>query len=141
MEKSLKELKNDYMIFQQNIPNYLEQIKVLLQTNNLSYSYEEIEVVFKIFIENYETPTKINLSYEELCNILYAYSGEAFIFHLGGEWALGTTKSDKAYGTPTVIKWGGKDYPWSRISPMIWSLRLKRLGIEGVPPQLVFGKW
>lgn len=141
MEKSLKELKNDYMIFQQNVPNYLEQTKVLLKTKNLSYSYEEIEDVFKIFIANYENPTKINLTYEELSNILYAYSGEAFIFHLGGEWALGITKSDEAYGTPTVIKWGGKDYPWSRISPKVWKLRLKRLGIDGVPPQLVFGKW
>lgn len=141
MEKSLKELKNDYVIFQQNIPNYLIQIKSLLKTENLSYNYEEIENVFRIFIATYENPTKINLSYEELCNILYAYSGEAFIFHLGGEWVLGTTKSDKAYGTPTIIKWGGKDYPWSRISPLIWKRRLEKFGIEDMSPRLIFGKW
>jgi len=141
MEKSLKELKNDYLIFQQNIPNYLEHCKALLKTEKLSYSYEEIEDVFIIFIENHQNPNKISLSYDELCNIFYAYTGEAFIFHLGGEWALGTTKSDKAYGTPTIIKWGGKDYPWARISPMIWSLRLKRLGIEDMNPRLIFGKW
>jgi len=58
---------------------------------------------------------------------------------LGGEWALGTTKSDKAYGTPTIIKWGGKDYPWARISPKIWKNRLER-GALG-PASALFGKW
>jgi hypothetical protein len=129
------------MIFQQKIPNYLEHCKTLLKIEKLSYSYEEIETMFKIYIDNYEKPNKLNLTYEELCNTLYAYSGEAFIFHLGGEWALGTTKSDKAYGTPTIIKWGGNDYPWSRISPMIWKRRLEKFGIEDMNPRLIFGKW
>lgn len=71
----------------------------------------------------------------EFKNILYAYLGEAFKHWQGGEWSLNTSKSDYAYGTPTIVNWGGKNYPWSRISPHVWRIRLEK-GILGSAKQL-----
>jgi len=58
----------------------------------------------------------------------------------GGEWALNLSKTDKAYGTPTIEKWGEKDYPWSRISPKVWRIRVQKFGLEDMlPATYIFG--
>jgi len=138
MEKSAKELKNEYQYFLNNISKNLDQMENLLSVEKLTFSPNEIEKSYRLYFENYKNPEKIGLSYHELEELIYTYWGEAFMHHKGGEWALNLSKTDKAYGTPTIEKWGGKDYPWSRISPKVWKIRLEN-GILG-KPEKIFGK-
>ena len=39
---------------------------------------------------------------------------------------MNDVKADQAFGTPTIINWGGKDYPWSRVSPKVWKVIIER---------------
>ena len=134
MEKNLKMIKQEYQQFINNIPSYLTKMKSVLNKDKLEYNFDEIEMVFDIYFNHYKAPEQIGLSYNDLELTLYAYMGEAFIFHQGGEWSLNTIKTDKAYGSPTIIKWGGKDYPWSRISPKIWKIRIEKYGDDDMKP-------
>lgn len=109
-------------------------MKVILNLNELRFSFEEIEIVFDIYHQHFKNPEKLGFNYIEFEQILYAYSGEAFKYYQGGEWSLCTTKNDKAYGTPIIVKWGGEDYPWSRISPKIWKNRLEKFGVNDMKP-------
>jgi len=123
---NLRELKKEYLFFLENISTYLKRTKEILSKNYLDYSYKEIEVFIEVYVNNYKNPEKIDLSYKELSNILYAYLGTAFVNYQGGKWELNDIKTDEAYGTPTIVNWGGKDYPWSRISPKVWRVIIER---------------
>lgn len=138
MEKTIKEIKQEYQKFLDNIPNNLEIIRNLLKIDILTYNFDEIQRTYKLYFDNFKNPEKIGLSYLELEQMIYTYWGEAFIHYNGGEWALNLSKTDKAFGTPTIEKWGGEDYPWSRISPKVWRIRLEN-GILG-NPEKIFGK-
>lgn len=126
MKKTLRELKKDYEEFITNIPDYLDKIKLILNVEKLSFDFDEIGRVYDIYRHYFNTPETLQLTYFELEQVLYAYFGEAFKHHQGGEWSLSTTKSDEAYGSPIIINWGGEDYPWSRISPKVWKIRLEK---------------
>lgn len=126
---SLKELKQDYLEFLESTPRYLNKAKELLNKDCLNYTYYEIEEFVKFYADNYKKSD--STSYKELIKILYTYLGTAFVNYQGGNWELNTTKTDKAYGTPTIVNWGGEDYPWSRISPKIWKTIIERDGSLG----------
>lgn len=138
MEKSLKVLKEEYQEFITKLPEYLTTMQSILNKTSLEFSFEEIESVYVLYKTYYQKPEQLGLTYTALEQIFYAYLGEAFRYRNGGEWSLSTTKTDEAYGTPTIEKWGREDYPWSRISPKVWRIRLER-GILG-PAQKIFRK-
>ena len=123
---SLKELKKEYLEFLENVPSYLKKTKELLNKKYLDYSAEEVDFFVNLYLKHYKNPTEINLTYKELTNLLYAYLGTAFVNYNGGKWELNDVKTDEAYGTPTIVNWGGKDYPWSRISPDVWKFIIER---------------
>ena len=137
---SLKELKKEYLEFLENISDYLRKAKVILNKDCLDYSYEEIETYIKIYYNNYKNSERIGLTYKELSNILYAYFGTAFVNYNGGKWELNDVKTDEAYGTPTIVNWGGKEYPWIRISPYVWKVIIERNGRLTRPVHVVFSK-
>ncbi|MAN26758.1 MULTISPECIES: hypothetical protein [Mesonia] len=133
---SLKEFKKNYIEFLENLPKYLKKAKELLKKEYIDYSYDEIEEFIKLYAENYKNPNGI--SYYELSNVLYAYLGTAFVNYQGGNWELSEVKTDEAYGTPTIVNWGGKDYPWTRCSPFVWKLIIEENGNLRRPIHRVF---
>jgi hypothetical protein len=134
MEKSIKELKEDYKNFIENINENLMKMKILLNKNELTFDKTEINESVIFYHKNYKNPIKLNLTENEFENIIDAYWGEAFIKYKGGEWALNLSKKDEAFGTPTIEKWGGKDYPWSRIGLNVWRSRVKKWGLDDMLP-------
>ena len=120
---NIKEIKKEYEDFINSISNRLESLKRLLNKERLDYSNKEADKVFDLYSSNLED--------DEIKNIFYTYAGEIFIKNNGGEWSLGNHKKDKAFGTPIIINWGGENYPWVRISPYVWSLRMKNGNFEG----------
>ena len=138
MTQTKKELQEVYNHFISNLSNNLDEMCRLLRQEKLTFSFEEIEKSYIIYSNHYKNPKKINKSTGELEHIIYAYWGEAFKHYNGGEWVLNISKTDEAYGTPTIEKWGGEDYPWSRISPKVWKIRLENQILGN--PEKVFGK-
>ncbi len=134
MEKSTKELKKEYQEFLENITVNLEKIRITLNIDKITFNEDEVNNSVKLYFKNFIDPKAIGLSEKELENIIDTYWGEAFKYYQGGEWALNLSKKDKAYGTPTIENWGGKDYPWSRISPKVWRTRVQKLGLEDMLP-------
>ncbi len=134
MEKSIKELKEDYKNFINNIELNLEKFKLLINKNDLTFDKNEIDNSVKLYHKNYKKPNKLGLTEKEFENIIDTYWGTAFINYKGGEWALNLSKNDKAFGTPTIEKWGGNDYPWSRIGLNVWRSRVQKLGLDDMLP-------
>jgi hypothetical protein len=131
MQKNLRELRIDYEAFISNVPSHLAKLKVLLERTELNFSLEEIDQVQVFYTANFKSSEKIGITYEELGQIFFAYAGQAFIHHHGGNWELSTLKNDDAYGTPIIINWGPKGYPWVSISPYVWKVRMERETFRG----------
>ena len=81
---NLRELKKEYLVFLENTPLYLKKSKEIMNKNLLDFSFKEIEAFITIYVKHYENANKINLSYKELSNILYAYLGTVFVIIMEG---------------------------------------------------------
>jgi hypothetical protein len=131
--KTLKELKTEYELFIRSIPELLSQVEENILNTKISFSLNEIEKAQKYYEENHLRP---GIDLENLKKYFYAYAGEAFIKYFGGNWELSTLKKDEAYGTPTIVNWGPDDYlgpstgkyPWSSISPFVWTEIIRKRG-------------
>lgn len=121
----LSQIRKDYISFLENISKNLLLAKILLNKEYLDYSFQEIENFNSIYLSKFKYPESIGFSKTEFTNLFYSYLGTAFINYNGGKWELCTTKTDEAYGTPTIINWGEKDYDWIRISLLIWRTKLE----------------
>lgn len=129
--KNLKELKLEFQTFLTNIRYNLDIISDLLEIENITFSFDEIDRVKRLFESNYIKPEIIGLNYNELTNAFYSYVGEAFIHYHGGNGELSTMKNDEAYGTPIIVNWGGDNYPWVRISPWVWKTLIEQRKLRG----------
>ena len=121
----------EYKVFIENITHYVDRLKAIMDKPSLSYSFEHIDEVQKFYAVNYNSPENFGVTYDELTYSFYAYVGEAFIHHHGGNWELSTFKNDDAFGTPIIVNWGPKDYPWTRISPYVWKTLIEREVFRG----------
>lgn len=131
--KTLKELKVEYESFIRSIPDLLNLVEQNILNAKVSFSLDEIEKVQKYYEANHLNP---DIDLENLKKCFYAYVGEAFINYFGGNWDLSVLKKDEAYGTPTIVNWGPDDYlgpgtgkyPWSSISPFVWTEIIRKRG-------------
>ncbi len=124
--QDLKEIKSKYKVFSENITDNLQKAKRLLSVSELTFSYPEVDKIKDIYEQNYKTPEKLNLSYDELSEVFYTYVGEAFMSYNGGNWELSTVKADDAFGTPIILNWGKDNFDHCSISPYVWKVRIER---------------
>lgn len=130
--KTLKELKEEYQGFVDNIPAYLERIKQLIGLEFITYSFDEIDRVKEFYQSHYKNPEELGITYDELVHLFYAYIGEAFIFYHKGNWELSKMKNDEAYGTPIILNWGDDGESHARISPYVWRILIERNKFRGL---------
>lgn len=131
--KSIKEIKEEYKHFVESIPELLKQVEEEILKEKINFHIDEIEKIQIYYEENFR---KKEIDLQNLNNCFYAYMGEAFIKHFGGNWQLCTLKNDEAYGKPVIVGWGPEDYlgpgtgkyPWIRISPFIWTEIIRERG-------------
>lgn len=97
----------------------------------------EIDSVRAFYETNYKLPERLEVSYDELVHLFYAYVGEAFIFRHGGNWELSKMKNDEAYGTPIILNWGKDGEPHARISPWVWKTRIERGNFRGALSEVI----
>lgn len=126
MCKNLKELKEDYKSFIENISKNLERAKILLKIDVLTYSYEEVDRMMELYKTYYKKAQKISLTYEELAIIFETYIGETFMHYNNGNWEFCRVKNDDAYGTPVILNWGKDGFPHARISKYVWRILIER---------------
>jgi hypothetical protein len=126
MEKKLKELKKEFAEFIEQIPESLKKTEELIG-KELSFEYEYIDLVHQFYEKNFQNPERLDLNIEILNKCFYAYMGEAFMYYNGGNWALCTLISDKAFGTPLILNWGTPpDRRRISISPYMWKEHIVR---------------
>jgi len=125
-KKSLTEVKQDYIYFQKNYIDFLQNAKNILNIKEFEYSLEEIDKMGLIYKENFKKPKQLNLTYNELLNSFISYCGEAWMHYFGGEWLYIKDKTNISFGYPQIIKWGPNDYPWSGIPPISWARRIEK---------------
>ena len=128
MDKNLKELKNEFLEFIENISFYTEKLNMILGCK-LTFELVDIDKVQNLFENNFKNPERIGLDFEILNNCFYAYMGEAFIHYNGGIWVLSDSKRDRAYGTPIIT--GSRNTNFTT-SPYIWKEYIVR-DLERVP--------
>jgi hypothetical protein len=135
--KTAKELKADYDFFIANIPNYIDKLKLLMGLQVITYSFEEIDALRGFYETYYKAPENISVTYHELVHFFYAYVGEAFMFHHGGNWELSRMKNDEAYGTPIILNWGNDGEAHARISPWVWKTLIERGKFRGLLSEVI----
>lgn len=122
--KTLKEIKTEYKVFINQVPEYLNWIEKNITKKKLSYSIDEIEKVHLF----YENNILSFLDAEMLKQAFIAYMGEAFMKYFGGNWELSMMKNDEAYGTPIINNWGFDNEPHVTISPFVWTEIIRKRG-------------
>lgn len=132
--KGLKEIKADYQLFLNSIPEYLNWATAYITKTPISFSIAEIEKVH-LYYENNITTIEDK---EHIKQVFIAYMGEAFIKYFGGNWELSTLKKDEAYGTPIILNWGNDGEPHGRLSPFVWTEIIRKRGSMERTVRMIF---
>lgn len=61
-EKTLKELKNEYVCFTNEISNYLDKLKSIIGIEQLEFSFVEIDEVLSLYSKHFLEPEQIDLN-------------------------------------------------------------------------------
>jgi hypothetical protein len=122
--KGLKEIKVEYQVFLNQLPEYLNWVSSHITKAPIIFSLDEIEKVHL----HYEYNIANTKDKEYLKQVFIAYMGEAFIKYFGGNWELSTLKKDEAYGTPIILNWGNDGESHVRISPFVWTEIIRKRG-------------
>lgn len=117
--------------FLQDIPKYLHLTASLLNQEQLTYEAQEIDKVRSLYEKNYQKPSRINLTSDELKLIFCIYCGQAFINHNGGKWEINKLKKDPAFGLPTIIEHGDPHCVWIRVNLFGWMLLIETNKFRG----------
>lgn len=73
MEKSTKELKNEYQDFLEDRLKNLEKLRVLLKFDEIIFNQDEVNNSVKLYFQNYANPQAIGFSDKEFENIIDTY--------------------------------------------------------------------
>lgn len=125
-------MKTNYLNFKDEIPTLLKELQYLIQKSNiyrdlvLSYDFSVFDKVESFYLDVIDGKETIHIPQEEFKAMFYAYIGETFRHHLGGEWVICSVKNDDAFGTPIILNWGKKGSDHVSISPYVWEIILVR---------------
>lgn len=122
--KGLKEIKIEYQVFLNRLPEYLNWVSKYIVKSPLTFSLDEIEKVHLYYENNIANSD----DKEYLKQAFIAYTGEAFIKYFAGNWELSTLKKDEAYGTPIILNWGNDNESHISISPFVWTEIIRKRG-------------
>jgi len=140
MKKPLREIKQDFQDFLQNMPGRIDRLKEFLGVVAFSYEPAEIELVENFYRKYIGAENDLGLSENELDKLIETYIGVAYLWHFGGEWYLIEKTSADKYGYAAIIKYGGKGYPYVAVPPLGW-LRQIRNGQRDEPLRRMFERW
>lgn len=123
----------EYESFILNVPNRLEKAKLLLYRFQLNYDSEEFERMKELYVENFKSPIKLNLTGEELAFVFWTYVGEYFVFQKNGKWIIEDDNAYETYGKP-MIRYEDSDNKgcWNHLCPWVWQVRLENWGLDGL---------
>jgi len=124
--KTLTTIKKDHLEFIQDIPKYIDRIKVLLHKESLDYSINEIDSFEEFVRKNISNSSQTEMNMEDLEKIFISYMGTAFLWHFGGEWSLDKSKSSSCYGQPYVVSYFDNKSYSTYIFPKGWFSILTR---------------
>ena len=123
--ENLQLTKKEYVIFLENISQFIIELSNQLKLSNEKFSIDDITKV-----ENYFSNIKNNINKNEIL-YFWAYFGEAMRYYVGGEWKLAPKSEDVAF-TPIIINYGYKKKWRVRLSPEVWRSNLIK-GLINLP--------
>lgn len=117
---TLKEAKEHYNFFLENIPKHMEIARQWLGKEKLNYSYKEIDSIGKHYKKLYKKTRQKGRWYDENYEVFITYCGETFIKYFKGEWRLNIEKKTFGYGNPMIFKYGPEGYHWIALDMEDW---------------------
>lgn len=93
--KEIKEFYNQFVI---NIPQRIKMLKSLIKKSEFTYSFTEIKEVEEFYKNNIKKASVLNMSKENLEDVVATYFGIASQNYLGGKWSVELDKKVDTYG-------------------------------------------
>ncbi len=120
--KTLREIKQEYKEFIENIPNYISKLKKELEKQKFFYSFDEIEEIEKFYEKSIRKKKGNTIMNKEFENMIATYFGVAFRWYLGGKWRLDTGKTSTTYGEPFLDYYDYEFESGYYFFPFTWTL-------------------
>jgi len=96
--KKNKEIKDFYNQFVTLIPQRIKELNDLMKKKIFSYTFEEIKDVEEFYKKSLQNLSKLNISKEDLEDIIATYFGLASQNYLGGKWEVELDKKVDTFG-------------------------------------------
>lgn len=128
---SIKELRKQHDKFVNDLESKADLWYGILQLEKFNYSDNEINLIEKLYKENFNNPEKLHTSLDNLREAFFAYCYMAFKRSNGGELRLDENKRSVSFGKSIIVNYGGEGYPWVAISIDAWIKRLEEDRFKG----------